>query len=638
MRTLVYLFALVQLATATAQEPAPPPNAADTVRLKTLALELRAGMGSDRFHGLVDSLHTLADRFADSPDPAVREAAAEGRIQYHRFAAWDAVFRSVLADAVHHADTVDELLGDRSDTLALIIKRSSNRTRMTVHAEVDDSARLCLLREEDMRISRVLGDTLALLDSYVMMAAFQPISDEGEALARRCVAHGSDSVAMRAQWYLGRMLWSSGRDEEAVPHVLASRPFTLDADRNAWLPPMYHEALGYCYQKLDRPQMALHHFDSCMQVSLKGGLLNWYCTCMTDKAHILTLLGDVDAAFRLKRSAFDTARTHGLLGHVASQGGPVVEHLRSIGRWRVALEVSDAYHAAKDSMNNSAKGRELAGALFLGQMRTDSLEHAAELAVRNAEVSRQRSLRNGAIGGSALLGLCAVVFLFQRVRIAREKRRCDELLLNILPAEVAEELKATGSSEARHIEQATILFTDFKGFTEMSELLTPQELVEELDACFKAFDGIITTRGIEKIKTIGDAYMAAGGLQRHTPGSVSDVVHAALDMQEFMQRRKHDRRLVGRPAFDMRVGIHTGPVVAGIVGVKKFQYDIWGDTVNTASRMESSGEVGRVNISESTYREIAAQPGWAFTPRGKVSAKGKGELEMYFVRRSQPDG
>jgi class 3 adenylate cyclase/ketosteroid isomerase-like protein len=215
-----------------------------------------------------------------------------------------------------------------------------------------------------------------------------------------------------------------------------------------------------------------------------------------------------------------------------------------------------------------------------------------------------------------------------------ERDRSDSLLLNILPKEIAEELKAKGHADARHFDQVTILFTDFKGFTEASEKLTPQELVEELNTCFKAFDKIITKRGIEKIKTIGDAYMCAGGLPDPKSSSPAGVVHAALDMQAFMKARKAERDAQGKPAFAMRVGIHTGPVVAGIVGVKKFQYDIWGDTVNTASRMESSGEVGQVNISEATYELVKNEPGLTFSPRGKVLAKGKGELEMYFVQNT----
>ncbi|HRO99801.1 MAG TPA: adenylate/guanylate cyclase domain-containing protein, partial [Flavobacteriales bacterium] len=198
-----------------------------------------------------------------------------------------------------------------------------------------------------------------------------------------------------------------------------------------------------------------------------------------------------------------------------------------------------------------------------------------------AEELRRRNLqRNAFIGGFVLMLALAGTFLFQRNRINTEKRRSEELLLNILPEEVAEELKAKGEAEAKHFDQATILFTDFKGFTQLSEQVTPAELVAELNACFKVFDGIMGKYRIEKIKTIGDAYMAAGGLPDPQHGSPADVIHAALEMQHFMKRHKAEREAAGKPYFEMRVGIHTGPVVAGIVGVNKFQYDIWGDTVN----------------------------------------------------------
>ena len=238
-----------------------------------------------------------------------------------------------------------------------------------------------------------------------------------------------------------------------------------------------------------------------------------------------------------------------------------------------------------------------------------------------------------------------------------ERDRSNELLLNILPQEVADELKAKGSADARHFDQASVLFTDFRGFTRLSEQVGPAGLLQELNDCFKFFDAIMEKYRIEKIKTIGDSYMAAGGLPDPHHGSPADVVSAALEMQTFMKRHKAEREAQGRPYFEMRVGIHTGPVVAGIVGVKKFQYDIWGDTVNTASRMESSGEVGKVNISEATYalvrgsvvssrlsghspttpnQQLTSTPAFVFTPRGKIHAKGKGEMEMYFVELNMP--
>jgi class 3 adenylate cyclase len=223
----------------------------------------------------------------------------------------------------------------------------------------------------------------------------------------------------------------------------------------------------------------------------------------------------------------------------------------------------------------------------------------------------------------------------ERTRELREeKEHSEKLLLNILPEEVAKELKAKGEAEAKLIDQVTVLFTDFKGFTAMSEKLTPKELVADIHECFSAFDHIMARHGIEKIKTIGDAYMAAGGLPTPNTTHATDVVKAALEIRDFIAASKARKVAADLPYFEIRIGIHTGPVVAGIVGVKKFAYDIWGDTVNTASRMESTGEVGQVNISENTYALLKDEAGLTFTPRGKVQAKGKGEMEMFFVARS----
>ncbi len=213
--------------------------------------------------------------------------------------------------------------------------------------------------------------------------------------------------------------------------------------------------------------------------------------------------------------------------------------------------------------------------------------------------------------------------------LAEEKKKSDELLLNILPVEIAEELKSKGTTTPEKFEMVTVMFTDFKGFTKLSENLSPEELVEEIDTCFSAFDRIIGKFGLEKIKTIGDAYMCVGGLPIPNSTHAEDAVNAGKEIVEFMKMHGSKRMKENKPAFEIRVGLHTGPVIAGVVGSKKFVYDIWGDTVNTASRMESSSEEGKINISGTTHEIIREK--FKCTYRGKIEAKNKGEIEMYFV-------
>lgn len=212
--------------------------------------------------------------------------------------------------------------------------------------------------------------------------------------------------------------------------------------------------------------------------------------------------------------------------------------------------------------------------------------------------------------------------------IEEEKKRSDNLLLNILPPAIAQELKTRNKVAARKYDQATVMFTDFIGFTNIAERLSPEMLVEELDFCFSNFDKIISKYRIEKIKTVGDAYICASGLSDMN-ASPSDMVKAALEIQDFLQHTKAERLNQGLPYFEARVGIHTGPVVAGVVGAKKFAYDIWGDTVNTAARMEEACEPGRVNVSEDAYWLAKYEFEWQH--RGKIAAKNKGQMDMYYV-------
>ena len=218
----------------------------------------------------------------------------------------------------------------------------------------------------------------------------------------------------------------------------------------------------------------------------------------------------------------------------------------------------------------------------------------------------------------------------QRTReLGEEKKKSDNLLLNILPAEVADELKQKGRIDAKTYSMVTVMFTDFKDFTKVSENESAELLVAEIDFCFSGFDHIIHNYGIEKIKTVGDAYICAGGLPVLTYTHAKDTINAAIEIRDFMIARKIEKEKMGENPFELRIGIHTGPVVAGIVGVKKFAYDIWGDTVNIAARMESSSEAGKINISGTTYELVKDIFNCSY--RGKIQAKNKGEIDMYFV-------
>lgn len=295
-----------------------------------------------------------------------------------------------------------------------------------------------------------------------------------------------------------------------------------------------------------------------------------------------------------------------------------------------------------EQIQNAQTVRSLGEMEFQKLMFSDSLKKEEERLfteiAHQEEVRNNQQVRNLAIGGGTFAFLLAFGFYRRwifvqksKVIIERERDRSDNLLLNILPKDIAVELKEKGKAEARDFDMVSILFTDFKSFTETSANLSAQELVREINTCFEAFDGIMGKYNIEKIKTIGDAYMAAGGLPVPSDQSILNTVLAAIEMQDFISKRKTEMDKKSLPAFEMRVGIHTGHVVAGIVGVKKFQYDIWGDSVNTASRIESNGEVGKVNISQATYDLLKEDSIFNFESRGKIEAKGKGEIEMYFV-------
>lgn len=295
----------------------------------------------------------------------------------------------------------------------------------------------------------------------------------------------------------------------------------------------------------------------------------------------------------------------------------------------------DELRQQSDSISDLKKLKELSE-IELDHQRLISENQKLEIEQQRLQTEKQKSAQLLLLIVLAFIlsvaGLLFYLWIARRkagVVLEKEKKRTDDLLLNILPAEIAEELKHTGKTKAKSYAMVTVLFADIKNFTKLSENLTPDKIIEELDFVFGEFDKIIERHNIEKIKVIGDAYMCAGGIPVANTTNPFDVVSAAREMQAFMNKTKIDRKTESKDFMELRIGIHTGPVVAGVIGTKKFTYDIWGDAVNTASRMESAGEPNRINISKATYDIVKDK--FVCTSRGKIEAKNKGEIEMFFV-------
>jgi class 3 adenylate cyclase len=353
-----------------------------------------------------------------------------------------------------------------------------------------------------------------------------------------------------------------------------------------------------------------------------------YLTYMSD---IYLRKGDFQTALRYAEKSLDLAQSYGLKEQISDANLKLSKLHQEKGDVAISYKYYKDHIAYRDSVKNIEAVQQIA------DQRTEFEvgQKQAEVDLLNEQKRTQRIIAIAIAIALALIGVLAIG-LYRRNTfikktneiIAAEKDRSENLLLNILPEKTAQELKEEGKVKAQKFESVSVLFTDFKGFTKFSENLPPEELVERVDFYFSKFDAIMEEHGLEKIKTIGDAYMCAAGLPFPIEDHASRMTKAALEIVRFVKESKEDPDNK-QAHFDIRVGIHSGPVVAGVVGTKKFSYDIWGDTVNVASRMESNSEPGKINISESTYELIKDEFNCSF--RGEIEAKNRGSLKMYFV-------
>jgi class 3 adenylate cyclase len=399
---------------------------------------------------------------------------------------------------------------------------------------------------------------------------------------------------------------------------------------------------GLAYAQLQRSEEAESNIAEAIRMLEELGDYYGISVYLTYMSDIYLKKGDYQGALSYANNSLELAKKYGLKDQIADAYLKLSELNEFRGRFGRSLNYYKNHIIYRDSVMSISEAqaiakiireRDLAQAEFI---RKRDVAEKDEQLVLGAE--RESNKLNVAIGfGVALFLIALLAFGFYRrtIYISKtkkiieiERNRSDKLLRNILPEQTAIELKNSGTVKAKKHESVSVLFSDFKGFTNYSEDLSPEMLVKSISFYFSEFDHIIEKNGLEKIKTIGDAYMCAGGLPFPDKDHAKKIIRAAQEMIDFVTSAKND---VSKDYanFEIRIGINSGPVVAGVVGSKKFAYDIWGDTVNVAARMESMSEVGRINISEKTHNLIKSD--FECEYRGEFEIKNHGKLNLYFV-------
>lgn len=424
----------------------------------------------------------------------------------------------------------------------------------------------------------------------------------------------------------------------------------------------YRYLAGLCHVRLGQPRKALKLLQAAYNWALANQDTQRRLEYGTGYAAAQLATGDTAAAGALYETLLET-------GHSWKDADPVFFATVYIGKARIALSDPDKYQLSRDYASMALRitegkigynmprieagqilyliyktmGRSDSAVYFLEQWtrQKDSLESTENTAVmslmqathdfdkREASlrtVERQKRLVIWIVVG--VLGLLGLIVLFFYRSLSMQKQRTEDLLENILPRETIAELKTYGQAIPRIHDEVTILFCDVRSFTSIAESMSPASLVALLDHYFRGFDEIVADLGLEKIKTIGDAYMVAGGLHEDS-GNAETVVEAAMRMLHFAEKNRSDLETAHGSSFHFRVGVHSGSVISGVVGRDKYAYDIWGDAVNVAARMEQNSEEGKINVSGETWERVAHQYHGIY--RGKIAAKNKGEIDMYFV-------
>ena len=390
--------------------------------------------------------------------------------------------------------------------------------------------------------------------------------------------------------------------------------------------------VGEIYAERNDFENAFKYHNQAIEVTERLGAQQFLAQSLLSLAKTQKKKGDVLKSIETYKRAQKISEEITAKQEIKRAYEALAEAYAQMGDFKDAYAYESLLTRIKDDLYNTDEDKKIQQLQFNAEVE----KKENEIQLQEVTIQRQKIVTY-ATGISGFLLLIVAIGSFSRYKYVRktnkiiknERDRSQELLLNILPEETARELETNGHAKTRFYDNVTVLFTDFKGFSTIAGTLTPIQLVAELNDYFMAFDEIVGKYNLEKIKTIGDAYMCAGGIPSINETHALDAVRAALAMQTYMRKRQRERNITGIEGWELRIGIHTGPIVAGVVGKRKYAYDIWGDTVNIASRMESSGEAGRVNISSTTYSFI--KDNYDCQHRGKISAKNIGEVDMYFV-------
>jgi adenylate cyclase len=458
---------------------------------------------------------------------------------------------------------------------------------------------------------------------------------------------GDKRGAAYAHLRVGEVYEGQHRLEEAIEYYQASLRIRLElGEKESFITPLFN--IGRVYQNLGEDDLAMEYFQRSITIERELNHLKGLAGSLVGMAKLHIKHGEYDSAVTLSSEALASARRASAVQEMRDALQALTDVFAAKQDFARAFAWQSELAHLKDSLHNDEISRQVTSL----RAEYEAEKRETEIVGLNENRRWQTVLLNGAVLGLVAFAVLTVVLIrfnrlrrqsnralrHQNVAIDEERQRSDKLLLNVLPAVIAERIKHGETTIAERFSDATVLFADIVGFTQLSATVSPENLVGMLDAIFSDFDALVEQHGLEKIKTIGDAYMVVGGVPEPTADHVQRVALFALDLVRTIGR--YSRPGEEDAVLQIRVGIHTGAVVAGVIGKKRFAYDLWGDTVNTASRMESHSDAGKIQVTESVYNALVggtfATPSglkrtFLFEERGAVEVKGKGTRKTYFL-------